>query len=197
MDRTESLIIEQLRLGNEEAYRYLYDKHYPVLCHVACQYVHDDFLSETIAGDVIFHIWEIRADLNIRTTIRSYLVSCVRNRCKDYLKSQYHLREVRIPEDSSVSVPGTNYLEDDDYPLGRLLERELEERIRQAIDRLPSQCRQVFKMSRFEGKHNPEIAEQLGISINTVKYHLRYALSFLRKDLQKYLLLIILFFFNH
>ena len=75
--------------------------------------------------------------------------------------------------------------------------RELEERIRQAIDRLPSQCRQVFKMSRFEGKHNPEIAEQLGISVNTVKYHLRYALSFLRKDLQKYLLLIILFFFNH
>jgi RNA polymerase sigma-70 factor (ECF subfamily) len=185
MDRTESLIIEQLRLGNEEAYRYLYDKHYPVLCHVACQYVHDDFLSETIAGDVIFHIWEIRADLNIRTTIRSYLVSCVRNRCKDYLKSQYHLREVRIPEDSSVSVPGTNYLEDDDYPLGRLLERELEERIRQAIDRLPSQCRQVFKMSRFEGKHNPEIAEQLGISVNTVKYHLRYAFVLSEKRFAK------------
>lgn len=195
MDRTESLIIEQLRSGNEEAYRYLYDKHYSVLCHIACQYVHDDFLSETIVGDVIFHIWEIRADLNIKTTIRSYLVSCVRNRCKDYLKSQYHLHEIQISEDNPT--PNLSYIEDDDHPLGRLLEKELEKQVGKAIERLPTQCRQVFKLSRFEGKHNPEIAEQLGISVNTVKYHLRYALSFLRKDLQKYLFLVFFFFLNH
>ncbi len=197
MDRTESLIIEQLRLGNEKAYRYLYDKHYPVLCHIAYQYVHDDFLSETIVGDVIFHVWEIRADLHIKTTIRSYLVSCVRNRCKDYLKSQYHLHEIRFSGQIPASAPLVGYMEDEDYPLGQLLEKELEEQIKKAIEHLPPQCRQVFKLSRFEGKHNAEIAKQLGISINTVKYHLRYALSFLKKDLQKYLLLIFFFLFNH
>jgi RNA polymerase sigma-70 factor (ECF subfamily) len=88
-------------------------------------------------------------------------------------------------------------MENQDYPLGRLLEKELEDQVRKSIEQLPPQCRQVFKLSRFEGKHNPEIADQLGISINTVKYHLRYALSFLRKDLQKYLVLALFFSLHH
>lgn len=192
MDRIESLIIEQLRLGSEKAYKYLYDHHYLVLCHIACQYVHDDYLSETIVSDVIFHLWEIRSDLHIETTIRSYLVSCVRNRCRDYLKSQYHLHEIKSSEDIPPNF-STCYLENQDYPLGRLLEKELEKQINLSVDRLPPQCRQVFRLSRFEGKHNQEIADQLGISINTVKYHLRYALAFLKKDLQKYLILVLSF----
>ena len=84
------MIIEQLKAGKERAYKFLYDRHYQILCHVAAQYVRDDFLAETIVGDVIFHLWEIREQLEIRTSIRSYLMQSVKNRCLDYLKSQYN-----------------------------------------------------------------------------------------------------------
>ena len=65
MENTEKLIVEQLKNGNEDAYKYIYDYHYVLLCHVANQYLNDNFLSETIVGDVIFHLWEIRETLNI------------------------------------------------------------------------------------------------------------------------------------
>lgn len=39
MEQTEQLIIEQLKTGKERAYKFLYDHHYQILCHVASQYV--------------------------------------------------------------------------------------------------------------------------------------------------------------
>ena len=85
MENTETLIVEQLKAGNENAYRYLYDHHYALLCHVANGYLKDQFLSETIVGDTIFHLWEIRETLDISVSIRSYLLRAVRNRCINYL----------------------------------------------------------------------------------------------------------------
>ena len=58
-EHTETLIVEQLKTGNEDAYQYIYDRHYALLCHVANGYVKDQFLAETIVGDTIFHLWEI------------------------------------------------------------------------------------------------------------------------------------------
>ena len=55
MENTETLIVEQLKIGNENAYRYIYDHHYALLCYVANGYLKDQFLSETIVGDTIFH----------------------------------------------------------------------------------------------------------------------------------------------
>lgn len=54
MEITERIIIEQLKRGNEEAYKYLYRHHYALLCHIAREYVGDDFLAETLVGDVVF-----------------------------------------------------------------------------------------------------------------------------------------------
>lgn len=74
MENTEKLIVEQLKNGNEDAYKYIYDYHYVLLCHVANQYLNDNFLSETIVGDVIFHLWEIRETLKRIIYFKSYLL---------------------------------------------------------------------------------------------------------------------------
>lgn len=192
MERTEELIIQQLVEGNEKAYRHLYEKHYAVLCHIANQYVKDDFLAETIVSDVIFHLWEVRATLQITASLRSYLAKSVRHRCLDYLKSQQFQKEKGFGEVGISQLPVIQYINHDDYPLGKLLEKELEEQIISAVERLPNECKRVFRLSRFEGERNEEIAAELGISINTVKYHIKHALALLHSDLQKYLM--ILFF---
>ena len=84
----------------------------------------------------------------------------------------------------------------DSYPLGTLLERELENEIYKAIDKLPDECRRVFAKSRFEGKSYEEISRELGISVYTVKYHIKNALASLHVDLSKYLLSLLLLFFR-
>ena len=187
MKSTEALLVQQLKSGVDAAYKYLYDQHYQILCHVAAQYVKDDFLAETIVGDVIFHLWEVRETIEIDTSVRSYLMMCVRNRCMDYLKSQYHKYEVTESNAGLRDFPVLQYVKDDDYPLGRLLEKELEDEIMNAINRLPDECRRVFNMSRFENRKYEEIAQELKISVNTVKYHIKHALALLHEDLGKYL----------
>lgn len=187
MESTEALLVQQLKNGVDAAYKYLYDQHYQILCHVAAQYVKDDFLAETIVGDVIFHLWEVRETIEINTSVRSYLMTCVRNRCIDYLKSQYHKREVAHSDTGLRDFSVLQYVKDDDYPLGKLLEKELENEIMNAINRLPDECRRVFNMSRFENRKYEEIAQELKISVNTVKYHIKHALALLHEDLGKYL----------
>lgn len=84
---------------------------------------------------------------------------------------------------------------EDTHPLGYLLEKELENELLSRIEELPSECRTVFKKSRFEGKKYEEISTELGISINTVKYHIKNALAFLQEKLKDYMKLLVLCFF--
>jgi RNA polymerase sigma factor (sigma-70 family) len=110
----------------------------------------------------------------------------------DYPSSKKERTEVAfssIPEEGEM-----RYLLSDDYPLGSLLEHELEEEIHHAIRNLPEVCRKVFIKSRFEGKKYEEIATELNISVNTVKYHIKSALSSLHSELGRYLIILILFF---
>lgn len=189
MENTEQIVIGQLKQGKEEAYRYLYRHHYASLCHVAKEYVGDEASAEHIVGDVMFHLWEVHAALDIRTSLRSYLVRAVRNRCLDYLDSRRQKHEISFSELESGEQPlEERYVLSDDYPLGTLLEKELDHEIHRAISRLPEECRRVFLKSRFEEKKYEEIACELGISVNTVKYHIKNALSLLYKELGKYLL---------
>lgn len=189
MEHTEELIVRQLREGREEAYAYLFSRHYAVLCHVAEGYVHDSFTAETIVGDTIFHLWEVRSELNISTSLRAYLVQSVRRRCLDYLKSKQCRQEKAVHKCSFEQLSATRYLRSGDYPLGHLLENELENKIAEAVGKLPEKGRRVFCMSRFEGKSNEDIAHELAISVSTVKYHLATALGFLRTELGKYLVI--------
>ena len=196
MEHTETLIVEQLKTGNEDAYQYIYDSHYALLCHVASGYVRDQFLAETIVGDTIFHLWEIRETLEISVSIRSYLLRAVRNRCINYLNSEWEKREIAFSSLMPDEITDDKMTISDSHPLGALLERELEEEIYKAIDKLPNECRRVFDKSRFEGKSYEEISQELGISVNTVKYHIKNALASLQTNLSKYLITLLLFFFG-
>lgn len=196
MEHTETLIVEQLKTGNEDAYQYIYDRHYALLCHIANGYVKDQFLAETIVGDTIFHLWEIRETLEISISIRSYLSRAVRNRCINYLNSEWERREIAFSSLMPDEITDDKMTISDSHPLGTLLERELEEEIYKAIDKLPNECRRVFDKSRFEGKSYEEISQELGISVNTVKYHIKNALASLQTNLSKYLITLLLFFFG-
>lgn len=194
MKELEHIIIRQLRAGDEEAYRYLYDRHYAVLCRFANAWVDDPFLAEMIVGDVIFHLWEIRDTLEIDTSLRAYLMRAVRNRCYNHLSSESKKRETPFSALAPDTLEREPALSLGEHPLGLLLERELEGEIIRSIERLGDECKRVFKKSRFERKKNEEIAAELGISVNTVKYHIKMALARLRQDLGKYLLFLIFAF---
>lgn len=187
MNRDEQFLIQRLKQGDEEAYRWLFHHHYAPLCLYVGHLLHDRALAESIVDDVIFHIWEIREQIEITSSLRSYLMRSVRNRCID------HAQSLRSRTEHSVSALGAAEAErmaaytDATHPQGILIEKELEDAVARAIDALPSQCRMVFKASRIEGKKYEEIARETGLSVNTVKYHVKTALRLLRRDLAQYI----------
>lgn len=193
----EKYIIEKLRLGDEQAFRYIYDCHYILLCRFAYQLLDDVALAEEIVDDTIFYLWEHRTDIEITFSLRAYLMRAVRNRCLNELNSQRHRKELHF---SSFMLPeNMEFLDsvfvEDNHPLGTLLEQELEEELLKCIEELPKECRAVFKKSRFEQKKYEEIADELKISVNTVKYHIKNALASIQLHMGDYLKLLILYMF--
>lgn len=193
----ESLILKQLRAGDEKVFREIYDRHYVLLCRFANQILNDAALSEEIVDDVIFYLWEHRKEVEITYSIRAYLMKAVRNRCLNELNSRARREELLF---SSFLLPeNMDFLDtlftETEHPLGMLLEQELEDELYRSIEELPAECRTVFKKSRFEQKKYEEIALELGISVNTVKYHIKQALAFLQKRLGNYLKLLLVYLF--
>lgn len=98
----EKLIIEQLKQGNEDAFKYIYKQHYVLLCRFANQMLADAALAEEIVDDVIFYLWEHRDDIEIEYSIRAYLMRAVRNRCLNELNSLRRREELLV---SSFFLP--------------------------------------------------------------------------------------------
>jgi RNA polymerase sigma-70 factor (ECF subfamily) len=186
------ILIEELKKGSEAAFRSLFDGYYALLVNVADGYLHNRQLSEEIADDVMFRIWEKRKELEIHTSLRNYLIQAVYNRCINHLKSIKHKPE--NPE-NKITDENSQYMAYfsiyNPLPPSRLLTSELETSINNAIEGLPAQCKKIFQLSRFNEMSYEEIANELKISVNTVKTQLKVALKKLRIDLKDYLSILI------
>ena len=203
----DTTIIESLRRGDESTFKCIFERHYVLLCRFANQILNNAALSEEVVDDVIFYLWEHCREIEITCTsygykfckitcsIRAYLMRSVRNRCLNELQSlryreELHFSSFTLPE--NIEFLDSIFIEES-QPLGILLEQELEEELARNIEQLPSECRTVFKKSRFEQKKYEEIASELGISVNTVKYHIKNALSSLQKSMENYLQLLVIY----
>ena len=67
-DMGAHVFLSQLKSGEEQAWRKLFDEHYTVLCHVALEYVGDIFVAESVVSDVMLKLWESRQRVIIRQT---------------------------------------------------------------------------------------------------------------------------------
>jgi RNA polymerase sigma-70 factor (ECF subfamily) len=190
MEQEEKNLIYHLKLGSEWAYRQLFDRHYAILCRVAYEFLKDRFLAESTVNDVIVYLWENRKNVEIKTSLRSYLTAAVRYSCMNHLQKKHVQKEISLSrlEDENFFI-GLS-IQPGEYPLGMLLKKELEEKIAQSIAQLPKECQKVFRMSRFENMNYEDISNELSISVNTVKYHIKNAIAKLRKDLDKYLMML-------
>lgn len=78
-----------------------------------------------------------------------------------------------------------------DYPLGRLYEKEIIDILNNGIKNLPDACRKIFLLSRDKNMKYSDIADQMGISVNTVKTQIKIALTRLRENLKDYLVILL------
>ena len=161
-------------------------KNYYTPLHNYCQgIVMNKQASEDIVQDAFVYLWNNRKTLEIKTTIQTYLYSTVRHGALHYLKKQM-LERTHLPRLAEFII----YLQESEYSEEELIKLEEAKKI---LQELPEQCRIVFVMNCMDGKKYKDIAEELNISVNTVKTHLSKAYRKFREKLddKTYLLLLI------
>lgn len=185
---SEQEIVGAIKQGNERIFEETFRKYYQSLCNYANSILKEMDESEEIVQNLFLSIWEKRSDLEITISLKSYLYRAVHNHCLNRIKhlkirEEYQQYATNFYDASYESVSQT------------IMKNELEQKIEEAIKKLPEQCRLIFRMSRFEELKYNEIAEQLELSPKTVENQIGKALKFLRIELAEYLPLLIYFLY--
>lgn len=176
--------LKELKAGKESTFDFLFRNRYEPLCRFAWSFLGDYTLAEDIVQEIFSNIWKKRQAIDETQSIDSYLYVSVRNACYTHLKNS----KKNVPIDvllQEVVEPETEIFFD----------RPELQKLWNAIEALPLQCKIIFKLVVLEELKYHEVAEKLGISFNTVKTQMKIAYKTLRDKFSRndmFLLLILL-----
>ncbi len=172
----EQVTINALKAGSVEAFSLCYDLYFKALCSFANSMIKQPAVSEEIIQNIFLEVWINREKLPVQASIRTYLLKMVKNDCLD------HLKHKKIAERYAGEFLRFNTEAFEDV-FDMLVNKDLEKSLEAAIGKLPLQCREIFRLSRFEFMSYKCIAEKLGISIKTVENQIGKALKIVRQEL--------------
>ncbi len=175
----KQLHIENFRRGNETVFKYLYDKYYDALVFFGMNYLSNQQVIEDIVQDCFIKLWDSRDNFYHENTIKSFLYKSVRNRC---INHQQHLK-VRNDYMEREQYQQRN---NEEHYLNHIIKEETHRIITEKVNELPEQARLIYLLN-LKGVKLTEIAEDLDISINTVKTQKQRATKFLKKRLSELL----------
>ncbi|GAA3627753.1 RNA polymerase sigma-70 factor [Flavivirga jejuensis] len=158
---------------NNKSYKQLFESLYPELCVFAYKYLSDLDIAKDVVQEVFVKVWEDDIAFHNENHATGFFYKAVKNKCLNYLKSkQYRVTERYEPANLEAYETGQFYMSE-----GVVIETTTV--INKAISKLPEKAAQVIRLS-IEDYSNNEIADQLSISINTVKDHKKAAYRKLR-----------------
>lgn len=168
-------LVEQLRLGNQEAFASLFKKYYKLLNIEAFYILRDEMEAEDTVQGFFIDFWERQLYKNINSSIKAYFQIAIRNRC---LK--------KIEKGTIIQKKLTDY----QYTLTEIEDAEIELPVQQVfadelLANLSMQRLQAFTLVHCENKKYKDAALEMGISINSLKTHLKLAVKVLKQRLNE------------
>jgi RNA polymerase sigma-70 factor (ECF subfamily) len=173
--------IERINKREEKAWMVLFDYYYAPLCCYVEEFLRSKELAEDVVQEVIIKAWNSDYQFENDRNLTYYLYKAVYNNSISYLRTKH--RHVELTE-----VVNKNW---NDEEFAYTVKEELYRRLYAEIQKLPQRRRAIMMMT-IEGKSGREIAELLGISVNTVKGAKQKAIETLRKNTRNNPLLLLL-----
>ncbi|WP_231427901.1 MULTISPECIES: RNA polymerase sigma-70 factor [Pedobacter] len=169
---TGSDLIALIEKGRTSVFTRFYTSYFQKLLLASDKYLKDIYAAEELVQDVFLKIWENPYQLSDVKSVKSYLYRAVINSSVNYINRQKNIAQHHLKLTSELS---------DEYFMELDEEHEVIILLREEIEKLPLQCKKIFKLSRFENLKYKEIAAQLNISEKTVENHIGNALKILRE----------------
>ena len=170
----ELLLLKKMKAGDESALEFFFKKNVDFLYFHALGFVHDQSVAQDIIQEVFIKFWEKRSQLEISFSVSAYLNQAVVNACKN------HLEYISVRQRYANKYRQNFDEEELEYDIEEL--ERLRLRLHRFIDSLPDKCREIFILACVEGLKYREVAEQLGVSVNTVKTQVKVAYQRLRTE---------------
>ena len=183
----EKYLIAELKRKNKIVFDFVFNYYYSGLCAYARKWVDDKDLAEDLVQDFFFNLWVNSSRLEITSSLKAYFFTSVKN------KAINHLKHVKVKEEYGRYIQEATGIQDEAVSWA-FTEPELAELVDRGIQKLPPRCREIFILSRIEGKDNEHIATTFGISKRTVELQISNALKILRTELKDYLPLALLLY---
>jgi RNA polymerase sigma-70 factor (family 1) len=171
-------LIRSWQQGNEQAFEQLYAAHAIELLTIAMQKTNDREIAKELVQTVFVTFFQNKATAHNIHSLKAYLYTILKNKLLD------HYRHLLVQKKHKFYT-GQLYVATESNNVYTYVDtRELELLLQEEIQKLPPQCKHVFRLRREAELSNKEIAHQLNISENTVEQHMRRALRLLRNALQ-------------
>lgn len=169
-------LLQLIKSADESAFRCLFERYHRLMFLEARNMLESDEEAKDSVQEIFMWVWQKREKLTIQYSFRNYLVQAVRYNCSNKLKAHATLKKRQRRYSADLMDIFTNNI--------HLENKELNQQIMSAIEKVPPARRSAFKKSFLEGKSLSEIAEEMGISLSTVKNSIGEAVKTLREKLK-------------
>ena len=168
----EKILVWKFNRGSKDAFRQLYEKYKDDLLGLAVTLLRDRSLAEDVVHDVFVSFARKVGTFHLSGTLKGYLSTCVANLARD---------KNRLRSSQDVGLDTAEQMRSDsDDPLKYTVDREQTQRLYEILGHLPAEQREIIILHLHQEMRFREIAEALGLSINTVQSRYRYGLDKLR-----------------
>jgi RNA polymerase sigma-70 factor (ECF subfamily) len=171
--KTDTELVNLLIRDNETAFSELYVRYKDKLHYFCLSLLKSEEETNDIVQEIFIRLWESRIFINPDLSFSSFLYTIARNRILNYF------RDMDI-DAKAKSILAQNKPVEEDVIESNLIYTEYQNILKEAIEQLSPQRKKIFNMSRMDNLTHKEIAEQLGISVNTVQEHISESLRFIK-----------------
>lgn len=175
---SDTLLMQECSEDNLRAFNELFARYFESLYKFSLHYLKHTEVAEELAMDVMHNIWRRRAEIQITGEVKNYLFAAMKNTLFN------HIRKKQL---ATVDIDSLGELEHaKDAVDEQMAYKELEHLYQLKLEQLSPQRKKIFQLSREEQLTYPQIAERMGLSINTIKSQMLVSLKYLRENMQEH-----------
>ena len=189
-DGAEAVLIERCQRGDTQAFDELMARYETRVYNLAYRLLGDAEEAYDISQETFLRVYRALPRFRGGSTLHTWIHRIVVNLCLDALKKQRRrprlVQEAPLEEEAGSESLLDRLPDETPGPETRVLSRERQSIVRQAIASLPRHHRAVLVLFDLEGLSYHEIAETLKINVGTVKSRLNRARLALKEKLEPY-----------
>ncbi len=170
----DEVLFKYLKEGDIHSFNLLFDKYYIQLCSFSNLIISNQQLAEEVVSDVFVKIWVKKENIDINTSVKSYLYKSTKNTTISYLRKK-QIDEVSLDEIINQQEGNTS------NPELLIIQEERIDQLKNILSILPKKSKLVFQMHRFHQLRYSDIAEIMNVSVKSIEKHMSKSMKILRE----------------